>query len=336
MKTEEPIQVSICCAYFNRTDVIRESIDSLLNQQHDNFEVIVINDGSTDPNVKKILDNYSHINLTVVHQENTGFVKAIKNAINLSKGKYIAIHGAGDISFPNRIKRQSQFLDQNNQSGAVSCYFENTVFGGTNHGNTTISQPTNLILNASNFTGKINPYSHGEVMFRKSTYEQVGGYREFFKFAQDRDLWLRMIEVCEMNIYPEVLYQRREFTSDGISTNREKLILQKYLSTFARQCFKDREKSGTDLLQKHGHIGVLFRDKSKILATFCAFQAIESLSQDKLEDASKFIRVSLDEKISFYGMIFNLVIKVSHIRLFKWVFQKLIKLHPRANKWNRK
>jgi glycosyltransferase involved in cell wall biosynthesis len=329
------IEVSICCAFYNRSEYVKESIESLLSQTHKNFEVIVINDGSTDPETKNILDEFDNNNLKVIHQKNSGFVASIKNAISLAKGKYIAIHGAGDISYPERIEKQAQFLNRNKNSGAVSCYFENTVFGGINHGVTKIRRPAKLNLNSIDFTQKTNPFSHGEVMFRVEIYHQVGGYRDFFKFSQDRDLWLRMSEVCQMSIIPTVLYQRREFTSDGVSTNRRKLILQKYLSDFALQCFEDRKHNNKDLLDQYGPAGVFLRRKSKLTAKYFALQSVECLHQNKLNEANRVIELALNEKLTVLGLLITIVIKLSNIKACRIVFQKLIKLHPRSNSWNR-
>lgn len=335
MDKELEIEVSICCAFYNRSKHVKESIDSLLNQTHDKFEVIVINDGSTDPETNKILDSFDNKRLTVVHQINSGFVTSIKNAINLAKGKYIAIHGAGDISYPNRILEQAKHLQQNEKTVAVSCYFENTVFGGKNHGVSKKVASSKLKLSASDFINGINPLSHGEVMFRKDSYERVGGYRNFFTYAQDIDLWLRMIEIGSIDIVPNLLYQRREFTSDGVSTNRNKLILQNYLAIFAKQCYLDRQKAGKDTIQEHGSAGVFFRTKNKQMAKFCALQAIECLHQDKLSEALKTITLSLNEYKSPLVIITYFAIKLSSIIPFKIMIKSLISLHPNASNWNR-
>jgi glycosyltransferase involved in cell wall biosynthesis len=335
MNKKKGIEVSICCAFYNRSQYVKESIDSLLNQNYDSFEVIVINDGSTDPKTKEILDAYQDSRLNVIHQKNSGFVASIKNAIDLAKGKYIAIHGAGDVSYQERIKEQASYLNTHQDTVAVSCFFENTVFGGKNHGQSKRVASQALLLSSENFLNGVNPLSHGEVMFRKSTYQEVGGYREQFTFAQDIDLWLRMIELGSISIVPNVLYQRREFTKDGVSTSRNKLILQSALASFAKQCFYARQKEGKDLIQQHGHLGLFFRKKDAAIAKFCALQAIECIYQNKYDDAVNYCDISLNEKVTILGSILKLALICCKNKLFQVVLKKLIGFHPRANSWNR-
>ena len=93
MSSESSVKplVSVCCAYYNRSEFLRSTINGLLAQDYPNFELVVVNDGSTDPAVRSILDSYQDPRLRVIHQSNTGFVAAIRRAIDESRGQYIAI-----------------------------------------------------------------------------------------------------------------------------------------------------------------------------------------------------------------------------------------------------
>lgn len=101
--TETLPKVSVVCAWYNRVDYISDTIDSLLAQDYPNFDITIVNDGSPDPLVREVLDNYTNPRLRVIHQENTGFTRAIRRAIDESDRTYIAIQGAGDISLPGRL-----------------------------------------------------------------------------------------------------------------------------------------------------------------------------------------------------------------------------------------
>lgn len=291
-------KVSVCCAWYNRADYLEDTINSLLTQNYNDFEVVIVNDGSTDPRVKKILNSFHDNRLIIVHQENHGFVHAIKTAISTSNGNYIATQGSGDISYPDRLSLQSEILDKSPKIGIVGCKIINAVKGGKNDGFKIPRKYTTLHPNAKDFLSDENPFSHGEVMFRKNVYDSVGGYRDIFKFAQDRDLWLRMIEICQAEIVNETLYERGLFIADGVSTNLNKIVLQKALSLFARQCYHHRQKFGHDLVDKFQNQAALYRIKSADHANFLCKMSFKSLSIENDALAEEFLRMALNEKIT--------------------------------------
>ncbi len=289
------IKVSICVAYYNRSEYVFDCVNSLLNQRYGSFEVIVVNDGSTDKRTAEILDSIEDERLKVIHQENTGFVGAIRAAINAAKGEYIAIQGAGDVSAPMRIAKQAQVLDSENEVGIVSCLFENVVFGGEKDGERKKRGYNNEKITPEDFLEGANPLGHGEVMFRRSLYDNVGGYRSFFRFSQDLDLWLLMIDHCKVKILQEYLYERRMFMKDGVSTDPQKQFLQKYLAEFARQCYRDRRKYGKDLVEQYGHHAGLFKYPNKQISNLIATRMIQEMNINNVQNASFYERFASSE-----------------------------------------
>lgn len=326
-------KVSICVAYYNRSEYVASCIGSLLNQNYDDFEVIVVNDGSPDTQTQVELERFNDPRLRVVYQENAGFVGAMRKAISLANGEYIAIQGAGDVSLPKRVAIQAKYLDENPDLGIVSCRYENVVIGGNNDGNKkTYSYPNTVITIDDVLTGS-NPFGHGEVMYRKSLYEEVGGYRDFFRFAQDRDLWLRILPLCKGEIIDEILYQRYLFTSDGIATNIEKLVLQRFLSVFARQCYYDREAYGFDYVEKYGAQAGLFRKNSKLIRDFCSKKSLQTFYSGKEEQANRLISLSLSQGKSISNLFVYSLISLAKHTFLKKLLIKLISLHPRSQYW---
>lgn len=301
-------KVSICCAYFNRSTYLRETLDSLLAQDYGSFEVVLVNDGSTDLEVERILSTYSDPRLRVIHQANTGFVGAIRRAIDESKGEYIAIQGAGDVSYPNRVRIQAQVLDDNLDIGIVSCRQQNLIVGGAHDGKRSLSRLVSVEPTIDILAGKHSPIIHGEVMFRRGLYDKVGGYRSFFTFSQDRDMFLRMAQFCKIRVLDEVLYQRNHFHVDGVNSNGEKAIQQRALTLFAIQCHYDRLKYGYDLLEQYGHMGFLFRKKSKKLANTAAERALECLVRGNLNGADICSRAGMDEAKTLKTIVSFLVV----------------------------
>jgi len=329
-------KVSICVAYYNRSGRIKESIGSLLAQDYDNFEVVVVNDGSPDPLVEEYLDAFNDNRLIVIHQANTGFVGAMRRAINTAKGEYIAIHGAGDISLPYRVRKQSAFLDRNADIGAVGSYYQNCNFdNGTTEIIETRRGSDKTQLGIEDFAKNPIPFGHGEVMYRKSLYQKVGGYREFFRFAQDHDLWLRMAEHCNMALIQEVLYQRGYFAADGIATNIDKLIVQKRLSNFAIQIHEDKKLGKPDLLEKYGVQAGLFRKQTKAMAIYTSNKALCFLFQNKVEKAYELSKMSVEEYRFWKNSVVLLLTKISMNKKCHNIIVSLMKLHPRSEKWLR-
>lgn len=217
-------KVSVVCAWYNRAEYINKAIDSLLAQDYSNFDVTVVNDGSRDTRVHTILESYSDPRLRVIHQENTGFTQAICRAINESDGEYIAIQGAGDVSFPGRLSAQARALSSNKKAAIVGCWFTDRD---------SLTNIETLVCAKAARKGQISnfDFSHGELMYRRSAYEDVGGYRPTFVVGQGSDLWMRMLRTAPSVVVEENLYIRYLY-SDGVSADTKKLELRRRLSKF--------------------------------------------------------------------------------------------------------
>jgi len=325
-------KVSICVAQFNRADRIEQSISSLLNQKYDSFEVIVVNDGSTDEATKVELEKLKAPSILIIHQENSGFVGAMNKAISMARGDYIAIHGAGDVSFDSRIRKQADILDQNPDIGLVSCLFDNVMFKGAISCKQSIDLNRPYEITSRALLGFENPIGHGEVMYRKSLFIAVGGYRPYFKFAQDRDLWLRMIDFTRMVVIQEVLYQRGIF-KDGVTTNIEKILIQKNLAALARQCYETKNEYGRDLIDEYGDHAGLFRKGCKYLSKFHAKQSVEYLLKSDFAKARFFANLSINEGFGLYSAGALLVNYLCRYKPIHTLIKRLIiRLYPNSVK----
>lgn len=329
------MKVSICCAYFNRAETIPASLESLLNQDFDSYEIIIVNDGSTDPEVEKILNSYTDPRLKVIHQANEGFVSAIRRAVENSEGEYIAIHGAGDISYPGRLKFQSEFLDNNLDYTVVSANYRNIIVGGLNDAFVSLRngiigdvEPDFLVKNS-------NPFSHGEVMFRKCDYDSVGGYRVLFRFAQDKDLWLRLSFYGKLHKLDLILYDRMIFNSDGVSSDRKKLELQALLSCFAVQCYLERRDLGFDSLDKFGPVAFLLRKKGRNISNFYFKQAVELIFCGDVKSSYLCLKKSINEMIGFKNIFLIVFFPIFRLKVFRLAFVRLMSKSSRTKRWVR-
>ncbi|WP_225767318.1 glycosyltransferase [Inquilinus sp. Marseille-Q2685] len=295
----KPVQtlVSIVTVYYNRGDLVADSIGSLLSQTHRDIEIIAVDDGSTDETYDR-LRAFDDERLTVIRHQNQGFVGSIRKGIEMARGDIIAIHGSGDISHPDRIARQLAVLAERPDVGVVGCYVENR---NLLRNYSTVHMPK-VGPDAGRQLAEANFLMHGEVMFRKQVYDAVGGYRPFFRLAQDRDLWLRMSERTGFHIVPEILYTRF-VRLDGVGGGRpDRRAAQVLLSNLAVHCYEARcrnEPDPVDAGRFEALMSILLnRESSRILALCATELAIAGRSDEadalfRRSLASRFLTVPL-------------------------------------------
>lgn len=119
MESSHPA-ISVLMPVYNGERFLREAIDSILSQTFRDFELIIINDGSTD-NTESIIQSYSDSRIKYVKNEkNLKLIKTLNKGIGLAKGKYIARMDADDVSLPNRLELQYAFMESHSNVGASS------------------------------------------------------------------------------------------------------------------------------------------------------------------------------------------------------------------------
>jgi len=97
--------LSIVMSVYNGANYVSDAIESILNQSYDNFEFIIVNDGSTD-NSLKIIESFTDKRIKIINQDNQGLVAALNTAIKAASGDLIARQDADDISLPERLSKQ--------------------------------------------------------------------------------------------------------------------------------------------------------------------------------------------------------------------------------------
>lgn len=260
-------KVSVICSWFNRYESIEDTLAGLLAQSIDDYEIIIVNDGSTDERVAAQLDRYACKKLKVIHQENSGFTRAIKVAASVSKGEFLTVEGAGDLSHPRRLEIQASLLQENTEVVLLGCIFEQKSprsEHSTYWEERALGSGTPPVHHYSKQQIMIrNPLGHGGTMFRKSCYMTVGGYRPAFHFAQDYDLWLRMSEKGIVGRLELPLYRQFLFENSGVALNPKKRVEQGMYADLARQAADQRAKFGTDIVEEIGDraIGLRFATK---------------------------------------------------------------------------
>lgn len=198
-------------AVYNGQDYLSEAIGSILNQTYKDFEFLVVDDGSTDQSAK-IIKEYKDKRLKYIHQKNQGLAAALNNGVALAKGNYIARQDADDISYPNRLKEQLEFLETHHDVALLGSCFDiinvnSEIVGRSYHLDRNQDIQTEFLLR--------NPFGHGTVMVRKSVLQEVGGY-DGKQEIEDYELWWRIAKSYKVANLPESLYAWR-VSPQGIS-----------------------------------------------------------------------------------------------------------------------
>ena len=316
--------VSIIVGYYNRENMVDESIKSLINQTYNNIEIVVFDDCSTDCTYSKLKEYCSDSRLKLIrHTVNKGFVQGVIEAINISSGEYIALHGSGDISYPKRIEKQVEFLQQHNDIGVVGCYFRNVEGNDTS----VVRKP-----NEKNFRSFImtrTPFSHGEVMYRRDIYNQAGGYRNFFKYAQDRDLWCRFSRLTNYFVIEDVLYDRINNDPNAVNKNIAKKIKQIIYSDLAVQSMDMRDKFGYDKVDLFSKEALAFRKRTLTVSDRIAFLGIEDIVYGNGDNKDLVYEALKEEVLSFKRLIFILLYRNI---LNKNIIRKLVRIKKSLTK----
>ena len=164
--------VSVVMAVKNGGQIMREAIDSILNQTFTDFEFIIINDGSTDETLE-VLAEYSDPRIQVYSQENQGLARTLNRGLCLATGKYIARQDHDDISLPTRLEKQVEYLEAHPNCGLLGTAAE--ILDEKSHTGRFHYHPTSTSL--LNFELIFNnPFVHTSWMFRSNVISKVGYY----------------------------------------------------------------------------------------------------------------------------------------------------------------
>lgn len=193
LKTEGPL-VSVMMPTYNGAAYLHEAIDSILNQTYTHWELIIVDDGSTDE-TPAILQAYcrQHARIKAYRIAHGGRGKARNKCLKEASGKYIAVCDSDDISLPNRFKAQVDFLETHPDIGVVSAQILH--FDDQHVPTLLYSYPeTPEQIQARFDKGKMG-VAHSASMFRRELIDKVGGYSEECLRAQDLEFFLRVNEV---------------------------------------------------------------------------------------------------------------------------------------------
>lgn len=196
LQGETAPMISVIMRVYDGARFLPQAIDSVLSQTASQFELIVVDDGSTDA-TPEIAAQYARRDPRVIvhRQHNQGAAAAANVGVRLARAPLVAILDADDVTSPDRLERQRAFLGEHGSCGVVGGAVAYLDSDGRQFAEVRYPLSDAEIRDALDST---MPMVHSAAMFRKEMIERVGGYRTQFAPAEDLDLLLRVSEHCSL------------------------------------------------------------------------------------------------------------------------------------------
>jgi glycosyltransferase involved in cell wall biosynthesis len=238
--------VSIVMPVWNGADFIAEALESILAQTFQDFELVVVDDGSTD-RTPDILKACADPRLRVRRLDHAGIVKALNFGVSEAKAEWIARQDADDISLPRRLEVQWERLRRN--PAAVLAHTEIDVIGHVTGPVKRPRFPSSRAFLALKLCF-VCPITHSTVMFRKSAFLEAGGYRPEERHAEDYALWGRLLSLGDFIGIREKLVRFRVHPQSVSKQNLEaQLALTKRIAI--EHCRRFMSLSNEDAAKAH-------------------------------------------------------------------------------------
>ncbi len=224
MKNNKLPAVTVVMGVYNAENYVDQAIESVLNQTYGDFELLLLNDGSTDNSLER-LEHYAKLDsrCKVYSGENQGMVAMANKGVSLAKSDIIFRMDNDDICRPERLEKQVHYLSEHPECVAVGSKVLlidpdglpiMEMGGKTQHDE----------IDEENLSGGGSYLCHPAVAFRKEAILKVGGYRQEFHYAEDLDIFLRLAEVGKLASIPEVLLEYRQHVGSAGYAGAQKQI----------------------------------------------------------------------------------------------------------------
>ena len=247
--------ISVIIPTYNRKDIVLESINSVLTQKPKNYEVIVVDDGSTDE-TSSYLESLE-LPLRVIKKENGGVASARNLGIKNAKGTYIAFLDSDDLWLPGILKEQLEYLTTHPDIPLVytdqRLDIKGEKVGITRFGvmNTTHEEKSKFDLPGF---AQSPPIHTSSVMVKKSIFDELGYFNENLKIHEDTDMWNRISEKYYLGYIekPLAVFRWERDPNHLLMASKRKMFIEegkKYMALYEERKkgkITDREKKGID------------------------------------------------------------------------------------------
>jgi glycosyltransferase involved in cell wall biosynthesis len=201
------VRLSVVMSVYNGAAALPSTLEGILGQTMRDFELVAIDDGSTDATSSILAEYTAHDSrIRVLPQANGGLTRALIRGCEEARADVIARHDCGDRSHPERFARQLALLDEGHVLVSCATRFS-TGEGDELYVARADGDEVRRSLREDGATRIHALPHHGSAMFRRDAYAAAGGYRPQFRLAQDLDLWIRIAPLGTIAIVPDVLYE---------------------------------------------------------------------------------------------------------------------------------
>jgi glycosyltransferase involved in cell wall biosynthesis len=188
--------VTVIVAAYNGERFLSQALESVFSQDYDPFEVVFVDDGSTD-GTGEIAQSFP---VRYLHQENQGLPAARNAALRVARGEFVAFADDDDLLPPSKLTVQARFLSEHPETGCVLGRQEWIVEDG-------VQAPE---LKRDPIFGELGGIQLVSAMFRRAVLDGLGGFDPTYRYAEDRDLFVRMRERgVEIEVLPGVVLHKR-------------------------------------------------------------------------------------------------------------------------------
>jgi glycosyltransferase involved in cell wall biosynthesis len=210
------MRVTVLMPVYNAEKYLASAIQSILDQTYKDFELLLINDGSTDKSVE-VIESFNDSRIKLVHNEqNINVESTLNRGLDLIDTEYIARMDSDDIAFPNRLQKQVEYMDKHPEVGVCSSWIH--LFDAVEYD---IQNPTDhdeiqceLLFH--------NVIAHPGVIMRKSLIDKYNLRYAKYRYAEDLDMWMRCSFLFKLHNVPEVLLNYR-ISSNSVSQAHSQL-----------------------------------------------------------------------------------------------------------------
>lgn len=202
----------------NAQPYLDEAVESILRQSFSDYEFVILDDASRDGSRERLREwarRDNRIRL-IEADENLGPVGSSNRVAEAARAPFVARMDADDVSYPNRIAEELDLLRRHDDVGVVGSLCDMMDRSGRR-----IRGPEAWRLSRRSV---FVPFAHGAMMYRRATFEAVGGYREACEYWEDQDLVIRMAKLSKVAVIPRALYcVRQSTTSTRVVSDQERL-----------------------------------------------------------------------------------------------------------------
>lgn len=254
-------EISVIMSVYNGEAYLKEAIESVINQTFKNWELVVINDCSTDSTGEILAGLASRDERIKVYtnEVNLKLPSSLNKAISLSCGKYIARMDADDICLPDRLEKQFEFMEKNSEVALSSCRFmtvKNGVYVSGGAGGRCDNEALRALLLVT------NPILHPGVIAKAEVMKELG-YDTTLTCTEDLELWTRMaMKKYEMRILPECLliYRLHDKQITSTTLERQHTEVLKIQNRYYRSLLEEMDKK----MQEFYIGGVYFKENANV------------------------------------------------------------------------